>query len=87
MLIVPVLLQRCPGQKNKQWMQLLAKSGTTLFIFAQPDAVGGEQKEFIKECFKIASHNIPITEPLDWMENPLPAKWKLNSEVRTFNWV
>ena len=29
-----------PWEKNKQWMQLLAKSSAPLFISAQPDAVG-----------------------------------------------
>lgn len=80
------LTLKIPWSKNKMWMELLAKSGTPLFISAQPEAVGLEQKEFIKECFKIASQRLPLAEPLDWMENHLPAKWKLNGEIRTFDW-
>jgi alpha-galactosidase len=67
-------------------MELVAKSGTPLFISAQPDAVGTEQKSFIKECFKFASQELPVGEPLDWLETPLPSKWKLNEEIRKFNW-
>lgn len=80
------LTQKVPWAKNKQWMELLAKSGTPLFISAQPDAVGTEQKASIKECFKFASQNLPVGEPLDWMENALPKKWKLNGKTETFNW-
>lgn len=80
------LTNKVPWEKNKQWMELLAKSGTPLFISAQPDATGTEQKETIKECFRIASQVLPVAEPLDWMENAFPAKWKLNGKTETFNW-
>lgn len=67
-------------------MELLAKSGTTLFISAQPEATGAEQKTFIKECFRLASQNFPLGEPLDWMQNPIPKKWNLNGEIVNFDW-
>jgi len=72
--------------KNKQWMELVAKSGTPLFISAQREATGTKQKETIKECFSLASQNLPAGEPLDWMETNLPKKWKLNGEIVEFNW-
>jgi alpha-galactosidase len=75
-----------PWNKNKQWMQLLAQSSAPLFISAQPDAVGAEQKDFIKQCFADASKSQPIGEPLDWLENPFPSKWKLDNKVVEFNW-
>ncbi len=75
-----------PWEKNKQWMQLLAQSSAPLFISAQPEAVGAEQKEFIKQCFSDASKLQPIGEPLDWLDNPYPAKWKLDNKVVEFNW-
>ncbi|WP_298732944.1 hypothetical protein [uncultured Chitinophaga sp.] len=75
-----------PWEKNKQWMELVAKSGTPLFISAQPEATGVAQKAFIKECFHWASQPLPVGEPLDWMEHPFPRKWKLDGEVVQFNW-
>jgi alpha-galactosidase len=73
-------------EKNKQWMQLLAESSAPLFISAQPEALGAEQKRFIKECFAKAAKPQPIGEPLDWMTNPFPSKWKLNNREVDFNW-
>jgi alpha-galactosidase len=35
-------------EKNKQWLQLLAESGAPLFISAQPEALGAEQKAAVK---------------------------------------
>jgi alpha-galactosidase len=80
------LTPKVPWAKNKQWMELVAKSGTPLFISAQPEATGPEQKAFIKECFALASQELPAGEPLDWLENAFPAKWKLNGETVSFNW-
>lgn len=80
------LTSKIPWEKNKQWMDLLAKSGTPLFISAHPESTGREQKAFIKECFTLASQNLPVAEPLDWLENPLPKKWRLNGKIENYNW-
>jgi alpha-galactosidase len=80
------LTTKVPWEKNKQWMELVAKSSTPLFVSAQPDAIGDEQKKAIKECFRLASQDLPIGEPIDWMGNAYPVKWKLNGKVETFNW-
>lgn len=77
---------KVPWEKNKQWMELVAKSGTPLFISAQPEATGPEQKAFIRECFALASQDLPVGEPMDWLENAFPRKWKLNGKVEEFNW-
>ncbi len=72
--------------KNKQWMQLLAESGTPLFISTQPDALGAEQKQTIKNSFTLAAKKLPVGEPLDWLTNPFPTQWKLNGNRRSFEW-
>jgi len=80
------LTPKVSWDKNKQWMELVAKSGTPLFISAQPEATGEIQKESIRECFKLASQKLPLGEPLDWLETPFPKKWKLNNELHSFEW-
>ena len=72
--------------RNKKWMQLLAQSSTPLFISAQPDAVGSEQKEFIKQSFAEAAVEQQVAEPLDWLTNKLPSKWRLNGKEVDFDW-
>lgn len=80
------LTTNVPWEKNKQWMQLLAESSAPLFISAQPDALGVEQKAFIKQGFANAARVQPVGEPLDWLTNPLPSKWKLNNREVDFDW-
>ncbi|HXO75196.1 MAG TPA: hypothetical protein VN824_08185, partial [Puia sp.] len=78
------LTTKIPWKNNRQWMQLLAESGAPLFISAQPEATGQEQKEYIKKCFAMAARVQPTGEPLDWVNNPRPSKWKLNGRVVEF---
>ncbi|HLX92671.1 MAG TPA: hypothetical protein VKR32_13360 [Puia sp.] len=80
------LTTQVPWEKNKQWMQLLAESSTPLFISAQPDALKLPQKSFIKDCFARAAKVQPIGEPLDWMQDNLPNKWRLNNREVDFDW-
>ena len=80
------LTTEVPWERNKQWMRLLAESSAPLFISAQWEALGAEQKAFVRDCFAKAARPQPLGEPLDWMTNPLPATWKLNNRDVTFDW-
>jgi alpha-galactosidase len=80
------LTKDVPWEKNRQWLQLLAESGSPLFISAQIDFLGTEQKAAVKQAFANAAKLQPTGEPLDWLTNQWPAKWKLNNRDVTFNW-
>jgi len=80
------LTTKISWEKNKQWMQLLAGSGAPLFISAQPEAIGPEQRTFIKSSFARAARPQPLGQPLDWMTNPHPAQWLLDGEKVRFDW-
>ena len=73
-------------EKNKQWLQLLAESGTPLFVSPQPDALGDVQKAAIKQAYSQAAMAQPIGEPLDWKTNAYPSKWRLNGRKVDFDW-
>lgn len=80
------LTKDVPWEKNKQWLQLLARSGSALFVSADLKVLGAEQKAVLKEAFSQAS-NVQITaEPLDWMNNQWPDQWKFGKEKVQFNW-
>lgn len=81
------LTTKVPWEKNKQWMDLLAQSSSPLFISAQPDALGAEQRKFVKACFTTAAKVLPLAEPLDWLKTALPENWKLNGQVKKFDWI
>jgi len=80
------LTRDIPWERNRQWMQLLAGAGTPLFISAEPDAVGPDQRAQIRASFSLAARSLPAGEPLDWLSNPLPARWRLDGAIKQFDW-
>lgn len=75
-----------PWEKTKLWLDLVARSGTPLFVSAQQKAVGADQVSALKRAFSIAAVKQPLAEPLDWMTTRTPHKWKLGGETVTFDW-
>jgi len=75
-----------PWRLNRQWMDLLSRSGTALFISASTDALVPEVRKSIREAFTRASEVQPNAEPLDWMESLTPSKWKLNGQELEYKW-
>jgi len=76
-----------PWELNRQWLELLAESGTALFVSLAPEALGTEQKAALREALAKASQPRELVEPLDWMQNTCPQRWKIKGKIRTFNWT
>ncbi|GCE11533.1 hypothetical protein [Tengunoibacter tsumagoiensis] len=80
------LTQQVPWSLNEQWLDLLARSGTPLFVSAAPDAIGPMQEKALRNAFLIASQQRPPIEPLDWQENTTPAYWSIDGEHVQYKW-
>jgi alpha-galactosidase len=80
------ITRNIPWEKNKQWLNLLALSGTPLFISLSADAFGDEQKIAIRHAFESASKKLPDCDPIDWMNSTCPSKWLLNNNISNFKW-
>lgn len=84
---VGILEDKIPWKLNKQWLELLAKSGSPLFVSIQPSALTEEMKEDIKEAFVVNAIQQNQAEPLDWLYNNSPQKWKFDNEIKEFDFV
>jgi alpha-galactosidase len=80
------LTRQIPWELNRQWLDLLARSGTALFVSAAPDASGPEQQEAMRKAFHIAASPMPTGEPLDWLENSEPQNWNLAGKKAAYHW-
>lgn len=80
------LTRQVPWELNKQWLDLLARSGTPLFVSAAPDALGPQQVAALRAAFARAAQAQPVGEPLDWLETTCPAAWNLGGERVTYDW-
>jgi len=80
------LTNQVPWEKNAMWMDVVAKSGTPLFISIAEDAYGEAQKEAITAAFAKASVNTEISVPIDWEETLTPRIWKSRYGTDTYEW-
>ena len=71
---------------NRRWLDVLAKSGTPLFISIGDDAYTDEVKADIIEAFKQAVSNDKVSRPVDWMENMIPQVWDSAFGRDTYEW-
>ena len=76
-----------PWKLNRQWLDLLAKSGSPLFVSMQPSAITDEIKKDLKEAFKINSVQKEVLEPLDWMHNNQPHKWLIDGKETEYDFI
>lgn len=75
-----------PWEKNRQWLDLLARSGTPLFVSWPQRLAGPEQVSALRAAFTEASRPQPLGEPLDWLKTRTPAQWKLDGKHALFRW-
>ncbi len=82
------ILGRYDWKLNRQWLDLAAKSGTSLFVSCKPSEA--KEKEEIRRDLEAGYIPASVQEdsliPLDWMENCFPCEYLVNGEKKTFNW-
>lgn len=76
-----------PWALNRQWLDLVARSGTALFVSLAPDAVGAEEARDLRAALAIAARPQTLGEPLDWLATVYPARWRLMGEEKRYDWV
>jgi alpha-galactosidase len=78
---------RIPWALNRQWLDLLARSGTMLFVSLAPDAVGADERRDLRAALALAARPQPLGQPLDWQETIWPTRWRLTGGERSFDWI
>jgi alpha-galactosidase len=76
-----------PWEMNRKWLDILARSGTPLFVSADPNALGADQTAALKEAFALAAKPRPVAKPMDWMETTCPERWEVDGETQAYKWT
>lgn len=76
-----------PWALNKQWLDVLSRSGTMMFVSMATDALGAEQTRALRDALARAAVPQPLGEPLDWLQSVYPSKWRLMGATREFDWI
>lgn len=77
-----------PWELNRQWLDMLARSGTSTIIAPGPPSRGPEQQAAIREAFQIAAGGGLAARPVDWMETSAPTRWRRTGDAseRIYDW-
>jgi alpha-galactosidase len=82
---VPVTRQ-IPWGLTRRWLDLVARSGTALFVSAGPAVVTPDQKPALKAALETAARAHEPGMPLDWMDTTIPEHWRLDGRAVHYNW-
>jgi alpha-galactosidase len=79
-----------PWPLARQWLELLAASGTPLFVSVPADLADSQADRRVLDAagaaLARAARPAPVAEPLDWLETRCPARWLLDGQERAFDW-
>ena len=84
---VGLLEKNIDWKLNRQWLELLAKSGSPLFVSMQPSQITDDIARDLKTAFAIASKQTDIAVPLDWTYNNSPQIWDINGKTIEYDFV
>ena len=74
-------------EKNRQWMDLLARSKTAFFISWRRSLATPEIRRFMAKSFRAAATTGEVAEPLDWQEAMSPRRWRFSDGQTTiYEW-
>ena len=75
-----------PWNLNRQWADVVAESGTSLFVSAKPGVLTAEENEELHQIMIKASRQDHHKIPLDWEETDCPEVWGDEEEEVEYNW-
>jgi alpha-galactosidase len=70
------MTESVPWELNRQWLDLLARSGTVTLVSAAPSARGQGQRAALRAAFEVAAAGGVAAKPVDWMETSSPERWR-----------
>lgn len=80
------IMGKIDWKKNRQWLDVLSKSGSPLFVSCDPDEATEEIKKDIKKAFSINSSQKHAYFPLDWQTSFIPKEWADEKERDIYDW-
>jgi alpha-galactosidase len=80
------LTRAIPWNLTRQWLDLVARSGTALFVSVDPAAITAEQKPALKAALAAAARTHEPGVALDWMDTTTPERWRLDGKIVRYNW-
>jgi alpha-galactosidase len=75
-----------PWIMSRQWLDLVARSKTALFISPEEGQVGAEQRAALREAFAIVTSATPAAQPVDFLFDTTPESWNEGGHLKQYQW-
>ena len=75
-----------PREFTSQWLDLVAHSGTALFVSVDPSIVQRHQRQELSSALFAASQKREPGIPLDWQDTTTPEHWKFDGKPVQYDW-
>jgi len=83
------LTEKIPWPLAEQFLDVITRSGTALFVSADPRKISAEQKAVFKAALQHALASpakAESVEPIDWLKSTTPREWRFGEETKTYDW-
>ena len=80
------ITDKVPWEKNRQWLDILAKSGTPLFVSLEEAMAAEEVETAITEAFRYAAAPREAAIPVDWFGTTVPEYWLIEEKEIHYEW-
>lgn len=80
------LTEKIDFEQNKEWLRILAYSGTPLFVSVAPTTLNEEQEQYLAQMLAVASEKRELIEPVDWFSDTLPSEYIIDGKQTGFDW-
>lgn len=78
---------RTSWDKNRQFLDLVARSGSALFVSIDPESRSHEVDNDVRRAIERMLHqSSSVAEPLDWVETAAPSRWRFGDERVRYDW-
>lgn len=75
-----------PWEQNRQWLDVIARSGAALFVSPDPAATGPAQKKAIAEAFRITAAGGSALQAAGWFDSTCPKRWTGSTGEVRYRW-
>jgi len=75
-----------PWSLASRWLDLVARSGTALFVSPDPKALNPETKQAVRRALAVAATSQELAQPLDWMDTTTPGLWRIHGQTVAYDW-
>ncbi len=80
------LTRDVPWSLTRQWLDVVARSKTALFISPDPSAIGAEQKNALREAFAVIASDGDQAEPASLFHGTTPEIWRSRNGEQEYAW-